>query len=265
MDELSRTQKVVKANSASHIFLIGMERCGANSILEFLGTSIPIKFDSRGRMASRMVFNFFGAHKILEGLEEEIPSLCAYGNLMANFIAGEEKLSGTKQRHIPLNMFRLFKELYCQYPEAKFIFNTRNVDQWIQGRRKIGDGYIMDYYRRCSTPELVGTNEWKEKTIEEVNEDWRKSFTNHREEVLDFFKEKDCGVLMTDIVTYIPPFGILGDIANVVLIKKQLKGIIDYRDCLNEMLSLIKTSPEGHEIWYLEHPSVFTQSLIHIS
>ena len=36
------------------------------------------------------------------------------------------------------------------------------------------------------------------------------------------------------------------------------KGIIDYRDCLNEMLSLIKTSPEGHEIWYLEHPSVFT-------
>jgi hypothetical protein len=31
----------------------------------------------------------------------------------------------------------------------------------------------------------------KEKTIEEVNEDWRKSFINHREEVLDFFKDKD--------------------------------------------------------------------------
>ena len=77
VDELSRTKKAIKANAASHIFLIGMERCGANSILEFLGTSIPIKFDSRGRMASRMVFNFFGAHKILEGLEDEIPSLCA--------------------------------------------------------------------------------------------------------------------------------------------------------------------------------------------
>ena len=44
-----------------------------------------------------------------------------------------------------------------------------------------------------------------------------------------FFEEKDGGVLMTDIVTYIPPFGILGDIANIVLIKKQLKGIFDYR------------------------------------
>lgn len=191
VDELSRTKKAIKANAASHIFLIGMERCGANSILEFLGTSIPIKFDSRGRMASRMVFNFFGAHKILEGLEEEVPSLCAYGNLLANFIAGDEKLSGTEQRHIPLNMFRLFKELYNQYPESKFIFNTRNIDHWLEGRRKIGDGYMMDYYQRCSSPDLAGTDQWREKTIEEVNADWRKSFINHREEVLDFFKDKD--------------------------------------------------------------------------
>ena len=55
-----------------------------------------------------------------------------HGNLMANFIAGDEKLSGTEQRHIPLNMFRLFKELYHQYPEAKFIFNTRNIDHWVE-------------------------------------------------------------------------------------------------------------------------------------
>ena len=44
-----------------------------------------------------------------------------------------------------------------------------------------------------------------------------------------FFEENDKGVLMTDIVTYIPPFGILGDIANHFLIKKQLKEIFDYR------------------------------------
>ena len=44
-----------------------------------------------------------------------------------------------------------------------------------------------------------------------------------------FFEEKDDGVLMTDIVTYIPPFGILGDIANTLFIKKQLKEIFDYR------------------------------------
>ena len=44
-----------------------------------------------------------------------------------------------------------------------------------------------------------------------------------------FFEEKNDGVLMTDIVTYIPPYGFLGNIANILLIKKQLKRIFDYR------------------------------------
>jgi ligand-binding SRPBCC domain-containing protein len=37
------------------------------------------------------------------------------------------------------------------------------------------------------------------------------------------------GVLMTDIITYQPPLGFLGAIANSLIIKKQLKEIFDYR------------------------------------
>ena len=37
------------------------------------------------------------------------------------------------------------------------------------------------------------------------------------------------GVFMTDIVTYQPPMGLLGAIANSILIKKQLQQIFDYR------------------------------------
>jgi ligand-binding SRPBCC domain-containing protein len=37
------------------------------------------------------------------------------------------------------------------------------------------------------------------------------------------------GVLMTDIVTYEPPFGVLGAISNTIIIKSQLKQIFDYR------------------------------------
>lgn len=44
-----------------------------------------------------------------------------------------------------------------------------------------------------------------------------------------FFEEDANGVLMTDIVTYIPPFGVLGDIANQLFIKKQLEDIFNYR------------------------------------
>jgi len=37
------------------------------------------------------------------------------------------------------------------------------------------------------------------------------------------------GVLMTDIVSYKPPLGFLGAIANALFIKRQLKGIFEYR------------------------------------
>lgn len=37
------------------------------------------------------------------------------------------------------------------------------------------------------------------------------------------------GVLMTDIVTYKPPLGLIGALANSLFIKRQLKGIFDYR------------------------------------
>jgi ligand-binding SRPBCC domain-containing protein len=37
------------------------------------------------------------------------------------------------------------------------------------------------------------------------------------------------GVLMTDIVTYQPPFGFIGAIANTLIIKKELEGIFNYR------------------------------------
>lgn len=43
------------------------------------------------------------------------------------------------------------------------------------------------------------------------------------------FKEIDGGVEMTDIVHYRNPFWFFGDIANSVLVKKQLNGIFDYR------------------------------------
>ena len=42
-------------------------------------------------------------------------------------------------------------------------------------------------------------------------------------------EEIEGGVLMSDIVSYKPPMGILGSIANSLLIKKQLKEIFDFR------------------------------------
>lgn len=44
------------------------------------------------------------------------------------------------------------------------------------------------------------------------------------------------GVLMTDIVSYSPPFGILGALANSIFISKQLDTIFNYRENILEKL-----------------------------
>ena len=43
------------------------------------------------------------------------------------------------------------------------------------------------------------------------------------------FKVQDNGVLMKDIITYIPPFGILGEVANYLFINKRVNEIFDFR------------------------------------
>lgn len=42
-------------------------------------------------------------------------------------------------------------------------------------------------------------------------------------------KEIEGGVLMTDIVNYQPPFGIIGDISNKLIINNKLNDIFSYR------------------------------------
>lgn len=48
----------------------------------------------------------------------------------------------------------------------------------------------------------------------------------HHQHLLE---EKDGGTLMTDIVSYVPPFGILGQIANSLIIRRKLNEIFAYR------------------------------------
>lgn len=45
-----------------------------------------------------------------------------------------------------------------------------------------------------------------------------------------FLQETANGTLMTDILSYEPPFSIFGDIANALFIKNKLKEIFDYRE-----------------------------------
>ena len=45
-----------------------------------------------------------------------------------------------------------------------------------------------------------------------------------------FIEPHDNGVMMRDIVSYKPPLGFLGSIANMLIIRRQLEGIFKYRE-----------------------------------
>lgn len=51
------------------------------------------------------------------------------------------------------------------------------------------------------------------------------SFWHHQH----FIEEYNGGVIMTDIVSYKPPFGILGNILNTLFIRKKLEAIFNFR------------------------------------
>ena len=51
-----------------------------------------------------------------------------------------------------------------------------------------------------------------------------------------FLEPVETGTVMTDIISYQPPFGALGSLANTILIKHKLEEIFDYRHkVLNEL------------------------------
>lgn len=53
------------------------------------------------------------------------------------------------------------------------------------------------------------------------------------------------GVLMKDIVSYVPPFGFLGAVANKLLIRKKLDGIFSYRQqAIVDIFGRIEQEPE---------------------
>jgi len=50
------------------------------------------------------------------------------------------------------------------------------------------------------------------------------------------FEEIEDGVLMKDIVTYVPPFGLIGSLANSLFIRKKVNHIFDYREKVLERI-----------------------------
>jgi len=71
---------------------------------------------------------------------------------------------------------RYFKELHEEYPDAYFILQIRDVDNWIRSRKKHKANYLGRYMRFTN---ITNKNHMTEK--------WRKDFHKHYQQVTEYF------------------------------------------------------------------------------
>jgi ligand-binding SRPBCC domain-containing protein len=110
-------------------------------------------------------------------------------------------------------------------------------------REQIFEGMIIDYN---VSPILKVPLKWRTR-ITQV--EFHKSFTDFQEKgpykywnhFHEFIPNKG-GVMMKDTVNYEMPFGVLGNMAHRLFVKKKLADIFDYRyDILDQLFNQIKT------------------------
>mgnify|MGYP003624654913 FL=1 len=107
------------------VFAIGFNRCGTQSLFKFFANNGFKALHCRG--SSKIVDNHINSKPLLQGYEDY------------TFFSDIDFLS----RH-----FELFA---VQYPEAKFIYNYREVEGWIRSRKKLwtANNWVIDepYWR----------------------------------------------------------------------------------------------------------------------
>lgn len=174
------------------IFQIGFNKCGTSSIYELFNkyTSLKCLHWDYGKIAYTIKENHKNNRWLLTGYEHI------------------DVFTDMECRIVRNNMYELvygykyFDILDKQYPDSKFILNTRNIDNWIDSRLKHTSGYIIDdtdqklikklnpeisYYKRYSL------------NIDEVINIWRQQWHEHHDNVLNYFHKKQNQLLIYDI------------------------------------------------------------------
>lgn len=107
----------------SKYFQIGFNKCGTTSIHRFFQANgiRSIHFD-RGRLAMTMDANLRQGRYILTGYEK----YAAFSDM--DFLAP----------HLQLQGFKHYDKILQQVPNAKFILNVRDIENWIASRLKMG-------------------------------------------------------------------------------------------------------------------------------
>lgn len=159
------------------IFIIGFNKCGTRTLHHFFQTNglTCIHYECNEKNIASQIYENKSKNKLLlDGIEH----YDVYSDM-------ENILSVTL-----LYAQYLFKELDKQYPNSKFILNTRNVEKWLTSRQNHGDGEGR-YDKICGRN--LGLNS------EELVKHWKKEWYDHHKNVIEYFKDRPDDLLIFDI------------------------------------------------------------------
>jgi hypothetical protein len=153
-----------------------------------MGRIFCIGFNKTGTVSLYTAINnlgFQGIHGMWDNHTKVFKALKEDKNLLHYF---PEKITHFSDLDIIKDNFKLLDE---QYPNSKFILNTRNKDSWLTSRRN----HYKDYLKNKNNGKYHNGWRW----IKESESDWSEEWDKHHEEVKEYFKYRPNDFLIIDI------------------------------------------------------------------
>jgi hypothetical protein len=164
-----------KTNSQNYnkIFCIGLNKTGTTSLhdafLKLNISSVHCNEKNGNHIKTVIKENHEKGHKLLKGIEQ----YDAYSDWS-----------------IP-STNHLFIEFDKQYPNSKFILNTRDMDGWIKSREK----HVKRIKKLDKLQKKYPDNPWYN-----INKEaWEKEFIDHHKKVFDYFADRKNNLLIFDV------------------------------------------------------------------
>ena len=174
------------------IFQIGFNKCGTASLYHFFKDngfkSVHWRWGDKNNykyVALEMKRNYENNHPLLEGMEE----FDFYSDMESHLDGFDNE--GDDYFPCVHAYIDYFKEIDRQYPNSKFILNIRNVNNWIESRRKHVFSSGRTYLGSCMHHMKM--------TKKEVLALWENQWDTHINNVLEYFKHRPDDMLLFNI------------------------------------------------------------------
>jgi hypothetical protein len=188
----------------NYIFQIGFNRCGTSSIAHFFNENgFSAAHWEKGTLAVGMelakienkpLLTYCKEFDIYTDLEKvnmwRLPKLKWRYRIFRKYL---KKIDLDIDAKAPIYAYKYFQLLEEQYPESKFILNTRSKKGWVESRLNLNKKNKRITYRSCKCGDNFHNTE------DELVRCWEEEWDKHHKDVLEYFSDKEEKLLYFNI------------------------------------------------------------------